>query len=145
MRSAFLALPIAFAALAGCVDTTGGVGPTVTQAQTLRGTIVAVTPVVVGNNSDQVAGGVAGAVVGGLIGNQFGGGTGREVMTAAGAVAGAAAGSALARGANDRVSNQWTIRLADGRTMTVVQDGNFRVGQNVNVVRVRNSWQMTPA
>jgi outer membrane lipoprotein SlyB len=143
MRAIVLAASIALAGLSGCTPT--GTTSGVTQTQTLSGTIVSVRPVSVSNNTDQIAGAVAGAVVGGVIGNQLGGGTGRDVMTGLGVLGGAAAGSRLAAGANTKTSNEWTVRLADGRTIAVVQDGAFRVGQKVNVVVSGNSTRLVAA
>jgi outer membrane lipoprotein SlyB len=143
MRAVILIAALAFTGVAGCVNT--GTTTTVSQAQTLSGTIVSVRPVTVSNNTDQIAGAVAGAVVGGIVGNQLGNGTGRDVMTGLGALGGAAAGSRLAAGANTKTSNEWTVRLADGRTVAVVQDGAFRVGQKVNVVVQGNSTRLVAA
>jgi outer membrane lipoprotein SlyB len=139
MKPVLLIASLGFAALAGCVETTSSAPMQTTQvaqAQTLSGTIVGVRNVNVTNRTNQVAGAVAGGLIGGLVGNQFGGGTGRDVMTVAGAVGGAAAGSRLAQ---PDVAQEWSIRLTDGRTVTIVQNGNFVVGQRVNIVVQGNS------
>lgn len=143
MRAIVLAASLACAGLAGCVQT--GTTTGVTQTQTLSGTIVSVRPVSVSNNTDQAAGAIAGAIVGGVIGNQIGNGLGRDVATGLGAAGGALAGSRLAAGANTTTSSEWTVRLADGRTIAVVQDGTFRVGQKVNVVVSGNSTRLVAA
>jgi outer membrane lipoprotein SlyB len=143
MRSVVLAASLALAGLSGCVQS--GTNAGVSQAQTISGTIVSVLSVIVSNRTDQTAGAIAGAVVGGVIGNQIGGGLGRDLATGVGAAGGALAGSRLAAGANDRVSQEWTIRLSDGRTVTLVQDGAFRVGQKVNLVTQGNSTRIVAA
>ncbi len=144
MRAAFLIAPVLLVALAGCVPSTTGTtqGNVVSQAQTLNGTIVSVRYVTVNNNTDRIAGGVAGAVVGGLVGNQIGGGSGRDIATAVGVLGGAAAGSQLAAGANATTSPEWTVRLEDGRTVSVVQNTNFQIGQRVRVVVQGNNVRL---
>jgi outer membrane lipoprotein SlyB len=139
MKTSALALGLALTALAGCVEPVATVTPTVpvSQAQTQNATIIGVRQVAVPNQANQVAGAVAGGLIGGLVGNQFGQGTGRDVMTVAGAVGGAAAGSAAAR--SQSVATEWTVRLDDGRTFAIVQDGNFRVGQRVQLVTRGNT------
>ena len=120
MRAVILIAALAFTGVAGCVNT--GTTTTVSQAQTLSGTIVSVRPVTVSNNTDQIAGAVAGAVVGGIVGNQFGGGTGRDVMTGLGALGGAAAGSRLAAGANNKTRTNGLSALS-----TVAPCRSFRM------------------
>lgn len=142
MRTVVLIAALAFTGISGCVETST---TTVTQAQTLSGTIIGVRPVAVTNPNSQVAGALAGAVVGGVVGNQFGGGRGNDVMTGLGAAGGAVAGSQIAKNASTRTSNEWTVRLADGRTIAVIQDGNFGVGQRVNVVIQGNSTRLVAA
>lgn len=140
MKPVFLIASMGLAALVGCVETTSSAPmqtTQVSQAQTLNGTIVGARTVNVRNQTNQVAGAVAGGLIGGLIGNQFGNGTGRDVMTVAGAAAGAAAGNRAA--AVQSVSQEWSIRLTDGRTVTIVQDGNFAIGQRVRIVVQGNS------
>jgi outer membrane lipoprotein SlyB len=143
MKAVILVAALCLTGVAGCVNT--GTTTTVSQAQTLSGTIIGVRPVTVTNQNDDIAGAVVGGLVGGLVGNQIGNGTGRDVATGLGAAGGAIAGSRLAANANNRSSYQWTVRLADGRTMTVVQDGNFGVGQRVNVVIQGNSTRLYAA
>jgi outer membrane lipoprotein SlyB len=140
MKPVILIASLGLAALAGCVEPTASApqqAVPVAQAQTLSGTIVGVRNVNVPNQTNQVAGAVAGGLIGGLIGNQFGNGTGKDVMTVAGVAAGAAAGNRAA--AAQSVSQEWTVRLADGRTIGVVQKGNFYVGQRVSIVVQGNS------
>lgn len=140
MKPVVLIASLGLAALAGCVETTSSAPMQtnqVSQAQTLSGTIIGVRTVNVPNQTNQVAGAVAGGLIGGLVGNQFGNGTGRDVMTVAGVAAGAAAGNRAA--AAQSVSQEWSVRLYDGRVVTIVQTGNFGIGQRVNVVVQGNS------
>lgn len=78
-----------------------------------------------------VAGGVAGAVVG----NQFGHGDGRTVMTIAGAAGGAYAGNEIERHAKKRTVYRVTVRMEDGRRVTLSQATApaFPVGARVRV------------
>lgn len=138
MKSPTFALALVLTALAGCVEPTINTATApVSQAQTLNATIIGVRQVSVPNTGNQVAGAVAGGLIGGLVGNQFGGGRGKDVMTVAGALGGAAAGSAAAR--TSSVATEWTVRLEDGRTFAIVQNGNFRVGQRVRLVTQGNT------
>jgi outer membrane lipoprotein SlyB len=139
MKPVLMIASLGLVALGACVETTSTAPmqtAQVSQAQTLSGTIVGVRNVNVASQTNQVAGAVAGGLIGGLVGNQFGNGTGRDVMTVAGAVGGAAAGSRLAQ---PNVSQEWSVRLTDGRTVTIVQNGNFAVGQRVSIVVQGNS------
>ena len=138
MKAIFL-VPLLLIPLAGCDQPGGGGGyggfqtAAVSQSQVVYGTIVGVRQVSTGNNADQAVGAIAGGLAGGLLGNQFGGGSGRDVLTVAGAAGGALAGSQLA-GSNRRTAPEWTVRLTDGRSIAIVQNQNFRIGQNVRVV-----------
>lgn len=80
-------------------------------------------------------GAVTGAVIGGLLGNQVGGGSGKKVATVAGAVAGGVAGTKIEKNRNDRDAYAVTVRMDDGRRVTVEQrdlDG-IREGDRVYV------------
>ncbi|PZR00516.1 MAG: hypothetical protein DI533_08145 [Cereibacter sphaeroides] len=137
MRAFLLTIPLAILPLAACVDnSTSGMYPsssTVSQNQVLNGTIVSWRQVQQGgSNTDRAVGAVAGGLAGGLLGNQFGGGSGKDLATVAGAVGGAALGSNLA-GNSGRVVPAWTIRLDDGRTVEIVQNQSFAIGQRVQV------------
>lgn len=140
MKHLVVAAMLSMTAVAGCVETTGGTVSSTAPVQTLNGTIVSMRQVSTSNSGDQVAGAVAGGLIGGLVGNQFGRGTGREVATVVGAGAGALAGNAAAR--NSAVSSEWTVRLDDGRTVAVVQNSSFRIGQRVQVIVQGNSVRL---
>ena len=78
-----------------------------------------------------VAGGVAGAVVG----NQFGHGDGRAVMTIAGAAGGAFAGNEIEKHVKKHTVYRVTVRLDDGRLVTVSKNAApaFAVGERVRL------------
>lgn len=89
-------------------------------------------------------GGVAGAAVGGVIGSQIGGGAGNVAATVVGAIAGAAAGSASEGALQNASGLRYTVRLDDGRVMTIVQhrkpsDRVMQPGQRV-VIRT-SGWR----
>ena len=80
-------------------------------------------------------GAVLGGVVGGIVGSQVGGGDGKKVATVAGVVAGAAAGNAIEKN-RTKTSYEVTVRMDDGRRMTVVQGDvseSLRVGSRVRL------------
>jgi outer membrane lipoprotein SlyB len=143
MRNRIHTAPVLLAALLalGACVSTGPTYPTTTYAQpsvqraavAQYGVIVDVRTVSVRNQGDEVAGAVVGAVVGGIIGNQFGNGRGNDVMTGLGAVGGAVAGSQIAGNAQ-QLSQEWTVRLNNGRSIAVVQNSSFFIGQPVQVV-----------
>ena len=86
-------------------------------------------------------GAVGGAAAGGLIGSRFGGGGGAVAATVVGILAGAAAGSA-AEGALQNASGlRYTVKLDDGRVMTIVQhrEATDRVIQPGERVVIRTS------
>lgn len=87
-------------------------------------TVVSVRKVKVQGNdklSGNVAGMAIGALAGGALGNTIGGGRGRTLATVAGALAGAAGGSYAQKKLEDQVGYEYTVKLEDGRLMTVVQ------------------------
>jgi outer membrane lipoprotein SlyB len=66
-------------------------------------------------------GGVGGAAAGGIIGSQIGGGAGQIAATVVGVIAGAAAGTATEGALQNASGLRYTVRLDDGRVMTIVQ------------------------
>lgn len=86
------------------------------------------------------AGAVAGAVIGGVIGNQVGSGDGKTAATVAGAVVGGIAGNAIEKNSN-RTWYDVTVRMSDGRTLVVSQNGlnGIREGSRV-VIRDGNAY-----
>jgi len=96
------------------------------------GTVEAVTPVEVKGESKGV-GAVAGVVLGGVLGHQVGGGRGKDVATVLGAVGGGLAGNEVEKRYKSTTRYQLQIRMDDGRTRTVTQEGQMMVGQRVTV------------
>lgn len=148
MKPTLLFLPLCLAALSGC-ETAGTTtyqtvpaSANVTRDASQYGTIVEMRRVAVNDAGSRAAGAVAGGLVGGLIGNQFGGGSGRDIATGVGVIGGAVAGSQIAGTANNRTAQQWIVRLEDGRTIGVIQDTAFRIGQQVRVVRGSNGTRL---
>lgn len=131
-------------AMAACQPTPGtGAGQ---QTEVLRvvdsqtGTITGMQEVAMPASGLTRAGGAfSGAVVGGLIGNQFGRGGGNTVMTAVGALGGAAAGDAMAQSMNQQRIPQWTVRLDDGRTVSVISNASgLQIGGRARVQQLSN-------
>jgi outer membrane lipoprotein SlyB len=71
-------------------------------------------------------GAVLGGIVGGVVGNQIGDGDGQKAATVAGVVGGAVAGNAIEKNMA-KTSYQVTVRMDDGRRLTVTQ-GNVASG-----------------
>ncbi|MGM0516537.1 MAG: glycine zipper 2TM domain-containing protein [Pseudomonadota bacterium] len=82
----------------------------------------------------------AGAVAGGILGNQVGGGSGRALATLGGALIGGVAGSAAEEGLTRQPGYEITVRLDNGRTISVVQaaDIAFSPGERVRVIEARD-------
>jgi outer membrane lipoprotein SlyB len=89
-------------------------------------------------------GAVGGAAAGGVIGSRIGGGAGNIVATVAGIIVGAAAGSATEAALQNASGLRYTVRLDDGRMMTVVQhrEQDDKVIQPGERVMIRTSgWR----
>jgi outer membrane lipoprotein SlyB len=86
-------------------------------------------------------GAVGGAAVGGVIGSRFGGGAGNIVATVGGIIVGAVAGSAAEAALQNASGLRYTVRLDDGRVMTIVQhrERDDRVIQPGERVVIRTS------
>lgn len=127
-------------ALGACVNTAPAnqgatYSPAVAQrAATVQyGVVRSVRTVVLQDEGSEVAGAIVGGLVGGIVGNQFGNGRGNTVMTGIGAGAGALTGAQI--GAQSRsYAQEWTIRLDSGRTIAVIQNDSFAIGQPVQVI-----------
>lgn len=97
---------------AGCVQSD--------QSALNYGTVMQVRPAdAPGENTG--LGALAGAGVGGVIGSQFGRSGGNVAATVVGVLAGAVAGAATEGALQDASGLEYTVRLADGRVLTVVQ------------------------
>lgn len=148
MHKLILVLPLCLLGLAGCDNTMGGPAYSsapVASASVQYGTIIGVRPVEVGGGTT-AGGAIAGGLAGAVIGNQFGKGSGNALMTAGGAIGGAMLGQQMAQNAaRPQMSNQWTVRLQGGGTLSVIQGGNnFYVGQQVRVISDSRGTHLEP-
>ena len=136
-------LTLSLATLGGCSSPNPygdayGSGDTRTMQQVYYGTIVKAEAVSI-DASDQtnVIGTVAGAVIGGILGSKVGGGSGSDIAAIGGGLLGGYAGSEVAGAAGKRNGVNLTIRLEDGRVISIVQEANpnmiFQQGQAVQV------------
>lgn len=85
-----------------------------------RGIVLAAQPVDMADENLGV-GGVVGAVGGGVAGGQIGRASGQVAAVVVGAVAGEIAGTAAESALQDKSGLQYTLRLDDGRVVTIVQ------------------------
>jgi len=91
---------------------------------------------------------VGGALIGGAAGNAIGGGSGRLLATAGGTVAGAMAGQSIQRGMARHNAAELFIRPDNGQEFVTVQparEGEFVVGQRVNITSHRGQVTISPA
>ena len=110
------------------------------QMQTVYyGTIQSIRTVQIEGTKTPIGTG-AGAVAGGILGNQVGGGSGRALATVGGALLGGVAGSAAEEGITRQTGYEITVRLDNGRTISVVQaaDVSFQPGERVRVIEARD-------
>jgi len=79
----------------------------------------------------------AGALIGGLAGSSAGHGKGSSIGAVVGAVAGGVVGAAMEEGITRENGMEITIRLENGRIISVVQGGNeeFKAGDKVRVLQ----------
>jgi outer membrane lipoprotein SlyB len=99
-----------------------------------------------GNQGSQAAGAVLGGLAGAALGQEVGGGTGQVIATGVGATAGAAAGLQAGRTVAGRDSIEWTVRMDNGATITVIQgEPAFAVGQRVQVITGGGQTRLAPA
>lgn len=127
-------------ALAGCTSSKSGSVYTRDQARqemTVRMGVVESVRAVTLEGSDSGVGNLAGAAVGGIAGSNVGQGKGQIVGAILGAVAGGVAGHALEEGTTRKQATEITVRLDNGQTIAVVQEGDpaeFRNGERVRVL-----------
>lgn len=110
-----------------------------TQAGTLQevqfGTVVAVRPVSIQQNSSET-GQVAGGIIGGVAGSDLGQGKGQVVGSVAGAVAGGAIGSLIDRATEVKPGLEITVKLQNDKIVALAQiaDEMFQVGDSVKIL-----------
>lgn len=107
------------------------------EAQTTyAGKIIAAHEVLVKSEEeleDNQTGLLAGGLVGGVAGNQFGGGRGRIATTVGGALLGATLGTLAEGQMKQQTGMEYIVKLDQGRTITLVQGLEPRLGLNQRV------------
>ncbi|MEY7150659.1 glycine zipper 2TM domain-containing protein [Enterobacter cloacae] len=142
-------------ALAGCIEKPVGSAHHASAALSgqvmalSHGTITGVRYITIQNDTgSSAAGTVGGALIGGAAGNAIGGGSGRLLATAGGTVAGAMAGQSIQRGMARHNAAELFIRPDNGQEFVTVQparEGEFVVGQRVNITSHRGQVTISPA
>lgn len=149
---AIVALPLAL--LTGCTSPNPygdsyGATDTRTMQQVYYGTIVKLQAVTIdGSSQNNAIGTIAGAAVGAILGSKVGGGSGSEIAAIGGGLLGGYAGSKGAEALGKENGVNITIRLDDGRLVSIVQAANpkmvFQVGQQVQVNVEGNTSRVVP-
>jgi outer membrane lipoprotein SlyB len=107
-------------------------------ARTVRGVIIAATPVkVAGGGQNSGIGTIAGAVAGGAAGSAIGGGTRANIIGGVGgAVLGGIVGNAVQQGLTTQTGIQYQVKQTNGVMVTVTQGANppLGIGQHVFVI-----------
>lgn len=111
------------------------------QAQQVQqvqlGTVLAVRSVqIAATGTETGTGSALGALAGGLLGHSVGGGRGKILATVAGALGGGIGGNLVAEHAYQQPGLSITVRLDDGRVVSVAQaaDVQISVGERVELV-----------
>jgi outer membrane lipoprotein SlyB len=80
---------------------------------------------------------LAGAAAGGALGSTIGSGSGKTVAVVLGAIAGGAAGSAVEEQATKKDGLEITVKLDNGKVISVVQEADipFSVGERVRILK----------
>lgn len=134
-----LVLSLATSYLTGCTAAPSSNRYSTTQAGTLQevqfGTVVAVRPVMIEQNSSET-GQVAGGIIGGVAGSEVGQGKGQIVGSVAGAVAGSAIGSIIDRASEAKPGLEITVKLQNEKIVALAQiaDEMFQVGDSVKIL-----------
>ncbi|ABZ77900.1 17 kDa surface antigen [Shewanella halifaxensis HAW-EB4] len=147
-------LTMSIATIAGCTTPTPygdayAASETRTIQQVYYGTIVKAEPVTIAaSDKTNIIAMIAGAAIGGILGSEVGGGAGSDIAAIGGSVAGGYAGSEIADAAGERNGVNLTIRLEDGRIISIVQEVNpsmiFQQGQAVQVNVDGNTARVVP-
>lgn len=149
-------LVIASVLVTGCTPDIGGqdysVGDSGNFSETLYGTIVSMRPVSIDNRDpkDQGkpgTGASAGMATGAILGSQVGGGRGRVVGLGLGALGGAVAGNFIENKLSKQQGFEYTIKLDDGRTISVAQgkEPTLSASQRVMVIIGSERTRVVPA
>lgn len=142
--------------VSGCTPRIGGQDFSVSDSgkasMTYRGVVISARPVVISNqrpeNQGQPgAGAGVGAVTGGVLAaSTMGQGNGSLAAGALGAVAGGVAGHFVEKELTRQEGVEYTIRLEDGRTISVAQgkEPAISVNQNVLVIQGTQRTRVVP-
>lgn len=137
--TATVTVVVATLALAGCPASMSGSSYSryeAREAQEVRlGYVESVRNVTIEGTKSGV-GAVSGAALGGLAGSNVGGGRGRIAGAIGGAVIGGVAGSAIEEGVTRQPGLEITVRLDNGRMVSVTQaaDESFYPGDRVRLL-----------
>ncbi|MBI4939034.1 MAG: glycine zipper 2TM domain-containing protein [Nitrosomonadales bacterium] len=140
MKQARLMLVLGLvAAVAGCASSKSGDTYTRDEARRVQsvqmGVVEGTRPIKIEGTKSEIGTG-AGAIVGGIAGSSTGQGKGSAIGTVLGAVAGGVVGAAAEEAYTRESGVEITIRLENGRLISVVQGGKeqFQVGDRVRVL-----------
>ncbi|MBR9874950.1 glycine zipper 2TM domain-containing protein [Vibrio sp. J1-1] len=117
--------------------------------QVYYGTVEKVEPVTIDASTQSNAiGTIAGAAVGGILGSKVGGGSGSDIAAIGGGLLGGYAGSKTAEATAKRNGVNLTIRLEDGKIISIVQEANpnmmFQPGQAVQINMYGSDARVVP-
>lgn len=117
--------------------------------QVYYGTVEKVEPVTIDASTQaNTIGTVAGAAVGGILGSKVGGGSGSTIAAIGGGLLGGYAGSKTAEATAKRNGVNLTIRLEDGKIISIVQEANpnmiFQPGQAVQINMYGSDARVVP-
>jgi outer membrane lipoprotein SlyB len=117
--------------------------------QVYYGTVEKVEPVTIdASTQSNVIGTIAGAAVGGILGSKVGGGSGSDIAAIGGGLLGGYAGSKTAEAAAKRNGVSLTIRMEDGKIISIVQEANpnmiFQPGQAVQINMYGSEARVVP-
>lgn len=137
--------------ITGCASNLNGTTYSRNEARQVQqveyGTVESVSPVIIEGTSGVVGAGT-GAVVGGIAGSHIGGGKGQTLATVLGAVAGGVAGKQVEESVTRAQGQEITVRMSDGRVISVVQEVDkggamFNYGDRVRVLSGRGATRVT--
>ena len=156
MKSIYLAAVFVFSliTLSGCTSPNPyGNAYSASDVQTVQqvyyGTVVKAEPVTIdaSTKTDSI-GTIAGAAIGGILGSEIGHGAGSALGAVGGALLGGYVGSEAASDLGKRNGVNLTIRLEDGKLISIVQEANpnmmFQPGEPVQVDVSGDSARVTP-
>lgn len=126
--------------IAGCASSKAGDVYSRDEARQVQsvqmGVVEGARPIKIEGTKSEIGTG-AGALVGGIAGSSAGHGKGSSIGAVVGAIAGGVAGAAMEEGVTREKGMEITVRLENGRMISVVQAGNeeFKPGDRVRVLQ----------